>query len=108
MAKGTNSEKKRVFYSRKKKDQLVRLWERSGQSKATFCREQGLRYFTFAGWVYNQRRKVSADSEQGKFLPMVLSEPQQRVPFACVVVNGITVEIFQPVDASYLRSLAGA
>ncbi|MFA6959473.1 MAG: hypothetical protein WC205_01830 [Opitutaceae bacterium] len=50
----------RVSWPRKRREQLLAEYERSGLSQAAFARREGVRYPTFAHWVQERRRGASA------------------------------------------------
>lgn len=89
---------------------LYEQWLLSGQSKAVFAQEQGLRATTFYYWAKKiERQALPAPVPKGGFSRLSVEDP---VPVAkgqalalVTFPSGATVELYWPVDPSFLKSL---
>lgn len=109
MGKRSKSGLQRGNHGRRRAE-LVEQWQRSGKSKAAFCREHGLRYYTFVGWT--RAVKIATVSQvqetSDRFVQVITGQPPSDTIFARIVLRSCSIEIFHPVDASFLKNLAGS
>lgn len=95
----------------KKMQRLYEHWQSSGLTKVAFCRQNGIVSSTFHYWIkkFRQQELPLSGSVRKGFLqipvqPPVVAQDQQVV----VVINfpsGVRVELFSPVEASFLKDL---
>jgi len=86
-------------------DYLTHLeaWEQSGLSKSEYCRQQGIKYHRFLYW----RKKCKQKERPDNFYPLEVMHIKPGEIFATVtLMNRCTVELHQPVSASYIGELA--
>ncbi len=91
-------------------ESLVKKWQESGQSRAEFCRKEGVPSWVFQYWLGRYRDK-GAVSDSGKEVGF----REIRVNgdgFGCGAIKikypcGIEVELSSGTSASYLRELLG-
>jgi hypothetical protein len=86
---------------------LIALWQESGKSKRSFCREFGLKYHKFISWTNpgRIRKKASRSFKGGSFVPVRVHESPGVVFAELSFSNGAVVLFRQPVAAGYLRKL---
>lgn len=96
-------------YDIKKMRHLYKQWQSSGLSKIAFCKQQGIRANTFHYWIKKFRTEDPSGSpkrfSQISIIQPIVAEPKQQ---AVVVINfpsGMSLELFSPVEASYLKDL---
>lgn len=89
------------------KQKFLEEWKLSGKNKAAFCKEQQISYHSFNHWVKQAQKKES----KGKpaFVPLVVKPTSSNSLFSQIILkNGATVNIYQPVDSSFLRDILKA
>jgi len=87
------------------KRNLISQWEESGKSKKQFAKENGLNYYTFAGWCYKEKRKKSSQVNSG-FSQVRIS--RSAVPFASIELSpGRRLNFYHSLPMEYFQSLLG-
>ena len=102
MEKGTKSRR-----SASEMELLVRKWEQSGQSRAAFCREEGLPSWIFQYWLSRYREKRDEESEKGFTEIRVKGDSLSSGMIRIRHTSGIEVELSSGTSATYLRELLG-
>lgn len=86
---------------------LVKKWEQSGQSRADFCREEGLPPWIFQYWLSRYRAKRSPELAVGFSEIRIKGEDLGNGLITIRHPDGMEVEIRDNVSASWLRQLLG-
>lgn len=86
---------------------LVRKWEQSGQSRADFCREEGLPAWVFQYWLSRYREKRSSELAVGFSEIVVKGEDLGNGLITIRHPDGLEVQIRNNVSAFWLRQLLG-
>lgn len=86
---------------------LIRKWEQSGQSRADFCREEGLPSWIFQYWLSRSREKRDEESEKGFTEIRVKGDSLSSGMIRIRHTSGIEVELSSGTSATYLRELLG-
>jgi transposase-like protein len=93
-------------YTDLEKQELIQQWKESGKSKAAFCKERSIGYYTFNDWVKRRIGKNKTTSSSFISLQVKSSLPSD---FATLTLkNGSTVSLHQRVEANYLMTLLKA
>jgi hypothetical protein len=87
-----------------KKKELIEEWRQSGKTKLCFCKEKGLKYFTFVRWCSGKRR-IRKSTASPSFLPVKISRHPDALFAQLTLRDGAVLNIYQPVEASYLSAL---
>jgi len=87
---------------------LIESWKASGQSQHVFCKEQSIAYSNFHYW-YKKYREQQQGAPREAFLPIRIKKSMTpssgSVVMELILENGLRLNFYQQVDASYLRSL---
>jgi hypothetical protein len=92
---------------------LYDQWLESKMSRASYCRQQELKYTAFQYWVKKFRKEdkpVPASSQEKGFSRISITEPinsgpSQQPTTILILPSGARLEFFSPVEASFLKSL---
>ena len=95
-----------VRYTDLEQQRFIDQWKQSGKSKASFCREYELSYFSFNDWI--KRRYKKEQKQKSSFVPLELKNSDESVFIQLILKNGATVNIYHRVDATYLATLINA
>lgn len=91
-------------YTELEKEELMEQWKQSGKSKAVFCKEQSVGYYSFCAWV--KRRKDKALKGKSSFVPVQIKATHPEGIFVKVVLkNGTTLSFYHYVESYYLAVL---
>ena len=87
---------------------MIESWKSSGQNQHSFCKDQSIAYSNFHYWYKKykeQQREVNGEA----FLPVKVKKSlppsPERIVMELVLENGMRLNFYQTVEASYLRSL---
>ncbi|MEI6949919.1 transposase [Paraflavisolibacter sp. H34] len=89
---------------------LIQEWEKSDLSIASFCRQHGFSDSLFHTWLKRYRPKGGQQSNSD-FVPLQLPAAPAEVPDTpslyaeLVLAGGTNIKFYQPVAATYLRTL---
>lgn len=87
----------------------IEKWRRSGQSKQSYCREQGLNPASFYRWC---GKLNSIPGEAPRFIPVQLRQSAAGYPVEIELGNGVVVRLSNEADGDLvvglLRGLGGA
>jgi transposase-like protein len=89
---------------------LIQEWEKSGLSIASFCRQHGLADSQFYTWLRIYRPKGEQQSKRD-FIPLQIPAASAPLPDTSslyaelVLAGGTSIKFYQPVAATYLRTL---
>lgn len=100
----------RVFTPAHRRETLLDEFERSGLSGVQFAELSGIKYQTFAGWVFSRKRKrglseparkAQSKQQQVSWLETVVQEAQGASALPCSSLmlhlpGGVRAEIVQP------------
>ena len=105
----TNINVQKRGYTREQIEKYMLQWKEGGQSKISFSKENGLKYYTFISWFYPKKKK-SNKNLRGKadagFSEVKLSKSINEKAFAEIrFQNGCSLHLFQSVSPEFLRSL---
>lgn len=93
-------------YTDLEKQELIEQWKSSGRSKLSFCREHRVGYYSFCHWIQGKKKKEV--KTKNSFVSLKIKNSDESVFTQLILKNGTTVNIFKPVDASYLVTLLKA
>ncbi len=89
----------------------IESWKASGQSQHLFCKEQAIVYSNFHYWYKKYKDQHGQGSNGEVFLAVKIKKPvtscSASVVMELILENGVRLNFYQQVDASYLRSLLG-
>jgi transposase-like protein len=97
----------------KKMHALYGQWLSSGQSRAVFAKEHGLRATTFYYWAkkFEKQQPLAVPEQKAGFSLLSAGEPvpaNSRPALALIAFpSGVSVELYWPVEAGFLKELAG-
>src|SRR5680860_1282095 len=99
-------------HGKKKMRRLYEQWQSSGISKAAFCRQQGIVNPTFHYWIKKFRGEElplspparSRGFSQIPVRPVTAAQDQQALAVISFP-SGMRVELYSPVEASFLKDL---
>jgi len=83
---------------------LIQAWEASGQSRAAFCRAQGIGVWTFQYW----QRRCSTPHKPVSANFVEIPPPPERAAGGTIRVkhpNGMELELDSTVSVTFLRDL---
>lgn len=90
---------------------LYDQWHAQGISKQAFCKQNGIVYHTFNYWVkkFGKENLIAAAPTRG-FSQISIQEPElseqnQHVLAAITFPSGARMELFGPLDASFVKKL---
>jgi len=98
----------KTSYSDREIEDLISAWKESGKSKIAFCRERGVKYYTFIAWFSKRgTSKRKAKTQQiGTGFSQIKIRSGSSATFAEIkFMDGCSLNIFQPVSPEFLRSL---
>ena len=99
-----NQELRRVYWQ-----DHIEKWRRSGQSKQSYCREQGLNPASFYRW-YGKLNSISGETP--RFIAVELRQSAARYPVEIELGNGVVVRLSNEAEGEFvvglLRGLGGA
>lgn len=90
---------------------LYAQWQSSGLTKVAFCKENKIVKSTFHYWIKKLHEKEPSSSTRGSGFSQIPVQPLAPVSQdqqALAVINfpsGVRVELFSPVEASFLKQL---
>lgn len=93
-------------YTDLERQEFIEQWKQSGKNKAAFCKERSLSYYSFNDWVRQRNRK--SERSKSAFIPLKVKNPESSIFTQLILKNGITVNIYHQVEASYLAALIRA
>lgn len=94
-------------YTALEKQNFLEEWKLSGKNKAAFCKDQQISYHSFNHWLKQGQKTVG--KEKSSFIPVVVKSSNPHSIFSQIILkNGATVNIYQPVDSSFLRDILKA
>jgi len=97
-------------FSAEQKQQLIREWKQSGQTRLAFAKDNGINYYTLVSWVSSKKKKskISKEARPGSGFVQVAVADKGSTTFARISFTNHTLELFNPVSADYLKSLLKA
>jgi transposase-like protein len=90
-------------YTDLEKQELIEQWKQSGKSKSSFCKERSLSYHSFNDWIRRRNRKK--EKATPSFVPLKIKTPENSIFAQIILKSGATVNLYLPVEASYLACL---
>ena len=95
----TKSEKRKAMFS------MIESWKDSGQSQQEFCKTKGFAYSGFHYWYKKYRHEKNADTSPS-FVAVHFQKAPIGSPIAELILpDGRRLNFYQPVEASFLRTL---
>ncbi len=85
----------------------IELWQESGKSKTSFCKEFGINYQTFIGWTSTGKKKHTTEKSKSSFIPIELRSERSTLFAELQFEHGMKIYLHREVTASFLRSLIG-
>jgi hypothetical protein len=84
---------------------LIELWEQSGLSGKSFCKEQNISCHTFYYWL-NKFKQKDKDFQSPGFVPINVSKPASALS-SCEIVfpDGKRLIFHEKIEATFLRTL---
>ena len=106
MESNVAAESKKSF-SKEEKQQIIRHWEQSGQTKPVFAKEKGINYHTLVSWITPKRKKVKISSGEKpvKGFSQVNFGGDALIAFVRITTAHHKLELLQPVSADFLKTL---
>jgi len=92
---------------RKKMYRLIDVWQNSGLSQASFCRQHGIAPTTFRDWLkrYKATKNQSSSLTKG-FVPVKVEQmPNKIFDAELMFPNGISVRLNKSIDTTLLTHL---
>lgn len=87
---------------------MIESWKCSGQNQHSFCKDHSIAYSNFHYW-YKKYREQQQELSGEAFLTVKVKKPllpsPQRIVMELVFENGMRLNFYHTVEASYLRSL---
>jgi transposase-like protein len=99
-------ETKNPRYSDNEKQTFIEQWKQSGKTKVAFCKEKGIGYCTFNGWVKREKKKI--EKSKSSFVALRIKNSAESIFAQIILKNGTTVNIYQAVDSSFVSALLKA
>jgi len=96
----TKPEKQQAMFS------MIESWKGSGQGQQSFCKTQGIAYSVFQYWYKKYREAATEPVTSSPFVPVHIQPVACGSPVAELILpDGRRVNFYQPVEASFLRTL---
>jgi transposase-like protein len=92
-------------YSDLEKQELIEQWKQSGKSKAGFCKERMVSYYSFNDWLRVRNRKKST---QPSFVPLEIKASNESNFATLTLKNRFVVILHERVEPAYLLALLKA
>ena len=89
---------------------MIESWKSSSENQHSFCKDHSIAYSNFHYWYKKykeQQREVSGEAFVAIKVKKSLPPSAESIVMELVLVNGMRLNFYQTVDASYLRSLLG-
>jgi hypothetical protein len=94
-------------YTTLEKQELIEQWKQSGISKLAFTREKKINYFSFCEWARGRKRSYKSKPKNA-FLPVEIKGNSSQHFAHLVLKSGAIINLYQPVESSYLVALLKA
>lgn len=88
---------------------LIEIWQGSNKTQQQFCKEKDIEYHKFSYWFRKYRAVHSPTGTDTKFFKQIKLREQNAssAHVELMFPDGRKLIFYQPVDASFLRSLLG-
>lgn len=97
-------------YSAEEKRDLVERWKQSGLSMMAFSKQHGINYHTFVWWIKPKKTKtnskVKSPTTKSGFSEVKIPRSTDPQLFARLTLGKVQLDLFQPVQADYLKQLS--
>ena len=105
------STKSAKSYSTEERHDLVERWKQSGLSMMAFSKQLGINYHTFVWWIKPKKNKakskVKSPVTTAGFSEVKITTNGDAQLFARLTVGKVQIDLFQPLQADYLKQLSG-
>jgi transposase-like protein len=99
-------ENKKPRYSDNEKQEFIQQWKQSEKTKVAFCKEKGIGYCTFNGWVKREKKKI--EKSQSSFVPLRIKNSDESIFAQIILKNGASVTIYREVEPNFICGLLKA
>jgi hypothetical protein len=93
-------------YTEFEREELIEQWKQSGKNKTAFCKERSLSYYSFNDWI--KRGKKKEKRVKPSFVRLKTKSSAQTSFATLISRNGLTVNLHQQIECSYLIALLKA
>lgn len=88
--------------------EMIARWQQSGRSQTSFCKQQGISFYTFYYWYrkYKRSHDTADDAHTPGFVQLrVEGEPVAATLVEVSLPGGAKVLFHTPVSADYLKAI---